>query len=88
MLDQRLQILVTREQRRRLEEEARRTGASVGALIREAVDERYGGVTRDERIAAAERITSLAGRHRSVHDLDAVLAARYDDVAPEVRPPG
>ena len=54
MFDQRIQVLVSAEQRRRLEAEARKRGSSVGSLIREAVDARYGSVTREMRIRAAE----------------------------------
>ena len=40
MFTERIQVLMTKAQRRRLEEEARARGTSVGALIREAVDTR------------------------------------------------
>jgi hypothetical protein len=38
MLNERLQVLIAREQRERLEREAARRGASVAALVREAID--------------------------------------------------
>jgi hypothetical protein len=38
MLDERLQVLIGREQRERLEREAGRRGTSVAALAREAID--------------------------------------------------
>src|ERR1700736_293743 len=44
MLNERLQILIRPDQRRRLEAEARRRGTSVAALVREAVDSRFGPV--------------------------------------------
>lgn len=57
MLTMRLQILVDPHQKRRLEAEARTRGESVGELVREAIDARYGSVpTRQERMAALERI--------------------------------
>lgn len=59
MYSERMQILLSPEQRRRLEHEAQATGKPVSALVREAIDARYPTVTREERIAAAEYIASL-----------------------------
>ncbi|MGH8886089.1 MAG: CopG family transcriptional regulator [Egibacteraceae bacterium] len=61
MHGERMQILLSPEQRRRLEHEAQTTGKSVSALIREAIDARYPTVTvtREERMAAVEHIASL-----------------------------
>ena len=57
MYSERLQLLLSPEQRRRLDDEAKRTGASIASLIRDALDERYGRLpTREERMAAVERI--------------------------------
>ena len=42
MLNERLQILVSTEQRRRLEAESKRTQASVASLIRQAIDAQFG----------------------------------------------
>jgi hypothetical protein len=62
MLKERLQILVSTEQKRRLEAEARTRGESVGGLVREAIDERYGKrkytFSQEVRHAALERIRS------------------------------
>ena len=62
MLKERLQILVTTEQKRRLEAEARTRGESVGGLVREAINERYGKrkytFSPAVRKAAMERIRS------------------------------
>lgn len=62
MLTERLQILVSTDQRRRLEAEAKRRGSSVGSLIREAVDARYGAVTTADRLQALAGIRGLQGR--------------------------
>jgi hypothetical protein len=57
MLTERLQILVSPQQKRRLEAEAKTRGESVGELVREVIDERYGSdTTREERMAALERL--------------------------------
>lgn len=57
MYSERLQLLLSPGQRRRLDAEARRTGASVASLVREAIDERYGRMpTDEERRAAFERL--------------------------------
>lgn len=59
MYTERLQILISKEQRRRLEREAERRSASVASVIRDAVDERLGGVTKDDRVAAVQRLTAM-----------------------------
>ena len=82
MLNERLQILVTREQRRRLEEEARRTESSVGALVREAIDARYGSAAVEERLRAVAAIAALEGVYLSQEELDAAIGdERLDDLA-------
>jgi hypothetical protein len=73
MLSERLQILVTPEQRRRLEEEARRTESSVGALVRAAIDDHYGAAATEERLRAVSTIASLSGRYLPPDELDALL---------------
>lgn len=87
MLDQRLQVLVSKDQRRRLEEEARRRNRSVGAVIREAVDQRYGGVTRVGKVAAAARIAGMSGSPVSLEEIEAVLDGRFDVAAPAASRP-
>ncbi len=63
MYSERLQLLVSPEQRRRLEQEARRRGTSVASVIRDAVDTHLGGPTQEERRAAFERIRARHGGH-------------------------
>lgn len=80
MYDERLQILVSRDQRRRLREEARRSGASVASLIREAIDQRFGGApTTQERIDAARRISSRSAKLPAPAELKELIAGRFDD---------
>ena len=61
MYSERIQLLISKEQRRRLEREARRRGTSVAAVVRDAVDAQLGGPSREERMAAFERIRSMRG---------------------------
>ena len=60
MLSERLQILVTPEQRLRLREEAERRGKSVGGVIRSAIDEHIGTASREERLRAFEEIKRMS----------------------------
>lgn len=73
MLTERLQILVDREQRRRLEEEARRSGRSVGAIVREAIDARVGARRVEERLRAVEAITNLDGVYLPPDELEELI---------------
>lgn len=59
MFTERLQILVSKEQRQRLEREAKRRGTSVASVIRDAVDAELGVDPRKEKIAAVEAIRQL-----------------------------
>lgn len=61
MITERVQILLTPQQRRRLEDEARRQARSVASLVREAIDARYGTVSREDRLAAVEGIAAMRG---------------------------
>jgi hypothetical protein len=61
MFSERLQILVSKEQRLRLEREAKRRGSSVASVIRDAVDAELGGVTRETRMQAVEEIAAMQG---------------------------
>jgi hypothetical protein len=53
-LARRTQVLLDEERYTRLEERARRTGASVGALIRAAIDVAYPGAPSDRARAGQE----------------------------------
>ncbi|HXH59222.1 MAG TPA: CopG family transcriptional regulator [Iamia sp.] len=53
MLSERLQVLIDRDQRDRLEREAQRRGASVATLVREAIDEAFPPGHAARRAAAA-----------------------------------
>jgi len=61
MFSERLQILVSKEQRRRLEEAARLRNASVASVIRDAVDAELGRGSRQDRLGAIAAITAMRG---------------------------
>jgi len=61
-LDRRVQVLFDPERYARIEHEARRTGQSVGAFIRSAVDDRL-RVGRADREAAWARLEASARNH-------------------------
>jgi predicted DNA-binding protein len=81
MLKERLQILVSAEQRRRLEAEAKRRGSSVATLVREAIDERYGTTTAEDRLRAVDEIAALDGRFLTPAELEQVIAEERDAAA-------
>jgi hypothetical protein len=90
MLTERLQILISPEQKRRLETEAHTRGESVGGLVREAIDERYGGrrftFSRAERMAAVERMRKAppATRFLSPEDLTKLHGEEIEEEYPEL----
>jgi len=79
MLKERLQILVSTDQRRRLEREARRRGTSVASVIREAVDVQLGGVTVEDRRAALDEILAMRGQYASPEELNRIAAGERDE---------
>lgn len=84
MLKERLQILVSADQRRRLEQEARRRGTSVGNVIRDAVDAQLGGATVEDRRAAVDRISALRGRSLSPDEINRIVEAERDAAGDEL----
>jgi hypothetical protein len=61
MYSERLQILISKEQRRRLETEAKRRKASVASVIRDAVDAELGQGSREDRLQAVAEIAKIKG---------------------------
>ena len=82
MLKERLQVLISAEQRLRLEEEARRAGMSVGALVREAIDARVGAPSLADRRRAFAAVTAMRGRYLSPEELEALGDDERDRNAP------
>jgi hypothetical protein len=73
MFGERLQILVSKEQRKRWEAEAKRRDTSVSGLIREAVDKHLGSADRSDRAEAIAGIRSMRGRFLSPSGLDRLV---------------
>ncbi|HWH44291.1 MAG TPA: hypothetical protein VNT32_06140 [Thermoleophilaceae bacterium] len=82
MLDQRLQILLSAEQRRRLEGEAKRQGKSVASLVRAAIDAHYRAGAAGERGRALDAIASMKGAAPSPDELNRLVEAERDAQAP------
>jgi len=61
MFNERLQLLISPEQRHRLEEEARRRDASIASVIREAIDLHLGTVDRSARLRALDELRAMQG---------------------------
>jgi hypothetical protein len=82
MYTERLQILVSREQRRRLEREAKRRKSSVASVIRDAVEAELGGISRQDRLDAVAAISGLRGvPHISPEQLEREIErARGDEI--------
>ena len=88
MFDQRMQILISAEQRRRLEAEARERKTSVGRLIRDAIDARFGAVTREQRVRAVEEIAKMrGGKFLSVEEMHRLIGEERLANFPELRVP-
>ncbi len=78
MFSERLQILLTPQQRTRLTEEAKRRGTSVTALVREAIDKGFGVPEGADRRRAFESITKRSARFFPPDVLDKMIEGRFD----------
>ena len=86
MFTERLQVLLSRAQRRRLELESRRRRVSVGALIREAVDARANRVPLDQRRRAVAEIKAMsAGRFLATETLERIIDQEREEPLRELR---
>jgi hypothetical protein len=79
MYNVRLQLLISPEQRRRLEIEAKRRKTSVASVIREAIDARYGSVAPEQRIRAVEEIGRMKGRFVPPRDLKRLIDEEHEE---------
>ncbi|MGA9161803.1 MAG: hypothetical protein WB297_13195 [Actinomycetota bacterium] len=73
MFSERLQILVSPDQRKRWEAEAKRRGTSVAGLIRDAVDRDVRSLDRGDRAGAVDRIRAMQGRFLPPDELDRLV---------------
>lgn len=81
MFKERLQLLISKEQRRRLEDEAARRDASVASVIREAIDVHFGTVDRSARLRAVDELRAMEdGRFLAPDELDRVIASEHDEL--------
>ena len=75
MYSERIQLLITKEQRRRLEQEAKRRGTSVASVVRDAVDTHLGPFSREDRLRAVEEIRQMrGGRLLSPEEINRLVA--------------
>lgn len=85
-MSRRVEIRFPDELSERLTQVAQREGCSVAALIREAVIERYGTVSREEKLAAVDRLATLEGPVASWEQMeDEIVAGALGARAPEER---
>jgi hypothetical protein len=79
MYSERMQIFLSRDQRRRLQAEAHARGTSVGSLVREAIDARFGGVSADDRRAALERMRRRSAEELPPDQLKELIDGRFGE---------
>jgi hypothetical protein len=79
MLKERMQILISTDQRRRLAQEAKRRGTSVASVIRDAVDAQLGAITAEDRRAALDEILAMRGRAVSPDELNRLVEDERDE---------
>ncbi|CAN5559057.1 hypothetical protein BH24ACT26_BH24ACT26_00130 [soil metagenome] len=77
MFSERLQILLTPQQRRHLQQEAKRRGISVTALIREAVNAHLAIVPQEDRGRAYRSIVARRTRFVAPDQLDELVEGRF-----------
>jgi len=73
MFSERLQILVSPEQRKRWDAEAKRRGLSVAGLIRAAVDRDVSSLDPGGRASAVDQIRAMRGRFLAPDELDRLV---------------
>jgi predicted transcriptional regulator len=83
MLRERLQVLISRDQRGRLQAAAKRRGTSVGALVREAIDDVVARAPQQQRARAVAEIRSMSGgRFFPPEALDRIVEEEREAVLP------
>lgn len=82
MYDQRMQLLLSKAQRTRLDRESARTGRPISELVREAIDVHFEvDEDADRRRAAADWILSRpkAENPMSIEEINELIDSRYDE---------
>jgi hypothetical protein len=89
MLTERLQVLISPQQKCRLEAVAQTRGESVGEIVRAAIDTLYGDTSRAERLAAVERMRSapVATRFFTPEELTRIHEEEIEEEYPKLFPP-
>jgi hypothetical protein len=82
MYSVRLQLLISPEQRRRLEVEAKRRRVSVASVIREAIDARYGSIAPEQRARAVEEIGRMRGKFLEPRELSRLIDEEREQIPP------
>jgi hypothetical protein len=82
MFSERLQILLSPEQRRLLEGEARRRQTSIAAVVRVALDRELGLSSRDDRANALNEIRAMRAGFVSPEELNRIVAGERDQAVP------
>ena len=86
MLRERLQVLISREQRGRLQAAAKQRRTSVGALVREAIDGLVERAPKQQRARAIAEIRSMSGgRFLPPEELDRIIDKERQAVLMPVR---
>jgi len=80
-MEKRLQILLDQARYRRVEAEAERSGRSVAAVIREAIDARFPSDTSEVQAAAARFLASTARTPATDTSWAETKAAMDDELA-------
>ena len=83
MYSERLQVLFSKEQRNRLQAEARTRGVSVGSLVREAIEKKLQSPTREEKARAWDEIKAMraGGPAPSPEELDRMVERGIEERA-------
>jgi hypothetical protein len=83
MFSERLQILLSPEQRRLLEDEARRRGTSIAAVVRAALNRELGLSSRDDRAKALDEVRAMRAGFVSPEEINRIAASERDHAIPE-----